>query len=130
MACETVGVNGTDVLVVINNEVVGHQRSTTRTETSAVIDYSSKTARERRVGYGRYESSMSLEHLWVPNASGLAAIRNAIRNADPVTVVVRHAGSDFEQACGIVSGRTEEWPDQGEATIAVDIEIDGAWTSI
>ena len=41
-------------------------------EKLGILDYSSKDSRSKRIGPGRYESTMTLEALWLPMASGMA----------------------------------------------------------
>ena len=122
-----VPINGTLVILLIDNVVVGHQRGISIAETNAPVDYSSKERRERRVGYGRYESTVSVEALYVPNSSGYNAIQDASRTGTIVELLRREKGASFEQAFGVISSVSGDFPDQGEAVISVDIDIDGPW---
>lgn len=121
-------VNGDDILVFIGGVIVGHQRNAQRTESNDLIDISSKIARQRRILAGRYQTDLTLDALWVRTASGLDALRTAIRSGDPVTLAVQFQGSGWESASAIASGSTEDWPDQGEATVSIDLAIDGSWS--
>ena len=106
-----VPINGTLIILLIDNLVVGHQRGASITETNAPIDYSSKERRERRVGYGRYESTLSVEALYVPNASGYNAIQDASRTGTMVEVIRREKGANFETAFGMISSVSGDFPD-------------------
>lgn len=122
--------NGTLVILVIDDLVVGHQRGLTVAETNASVDFSSKNQRERRVGYGRYESTVSVQHLYVPNASGYNAIQVASRTGQMVELIRRESGSGFETATAKIDSVSGDFPDQGEAVISVDFSIDGAWAPV
>lgn len=125
-----VPINGTLVILLIDNEVVGHQRGLSIGETNAPIDYSSKERRERRVGYGRYESTLSVESLYVPNASGYNAIQAAQRSGTMVELIRREKGQNFETAFGVISSVSGDFPDQGEAVLSIDVDIDGPWAPV
>jgi hypothetical protein len=125
-----VPVNGTLVLLLIDNQLVGHQRGMTVAETNATVDYSSKEQRERRLGYGRYESTVSVQSLYVPNASGYAAIQAASRAGTLVELIRREVGADFESAMAKIDSVSGDFPDQGEAVLSVDFSVDGAWEPV
>jgi hypothetical protein len=118
------------VILLIDGVVVGHQRGMTVGESNASIDYSSKEKRHRRVGYGRYESTLSVESLYVPNASGYLAIQNASRDGTMVELIRRELGADFETAHAVITSVSGDFPDQGEAVIAVDFDIDDVWAAV
>ena len=121
--------NGTDVLLLIDSLVVGPQRGVTFDETNDPIDFSSKDQREMRTGYGRYSSTVSLEFLYVPNASGYAAIRTAARAGTKVTVLRREQGSAIESAPAVITSKSDDFPDQAESVISLDLQLDGAWVA-
>jgi hypothetical protein len=122
-----VPINGTLVILVIDDLIVGHQRGMTVSETNEPVDYSSKERRERRVGYGRYESTISMEALYVPNSSGYLAIQDASRNGVIIEIIRKENGSDYETAFGVISSVSSDFPDQGESVLSIDIDIDGPW---
>lgn len=119
--------NGTDVLLIIDGNIVGSQRDSSREETTETIDVSSKDQREKRILPGRYGSSMSLDALYVPTDACYTALQNANRNGTFVTLVIQEDGIVTESAQAVVTSLSETWPDQAEAVIAVSLEIDGAW---
>jgi hypothetical protein len=125
-----VPINGTLVILLIDNQVVGHQRGMTVGETNATVDYSSKHKRHRRVGYGRYESTLSVESLYVPNASGYNMIQEASRTGVMVELIRREKGQDFETAHAVITSVSSDFPDQGEAVISVDFDIDNEWAPV
>lgn len=122
-------INGTLVLLVVEGHVVGHQRNMSVEETNETVDFSSKNARARKIDYGRYESNVTLEHLYVPDASGYNAIQTAQRAGTKVDIVRKEEGSDFEEATAVITSVSGDFPDQGEAVISVDLAIDGVWTA-
>ena len=127
-------VNGTDVLLLADvggsPTVVGSQRGVTFEETSENIDVSSKEQREMRVLSGRYSSTVSLEHLYVPTDTAYLALRDANRNGTFITIRRNEFGSSFEECSAIVTSLSGEFPDQGEAVISLELMVDGAWSAV
>lgn len=129
--------NGSDVLLLVEDPAmpgtyiaVGSQRGVTFEESNDMIDVSSKDSRAQRVLPGRYSATVSLEHLYVPNDTAYTTIKNAARNGAPVTIVRQEAGTNLEKASAYVEKLSGEFPDQGEATISVDLTVDGEWSAL
>ena len=126
--------NGTDVLLLVNvgtealpdYKVVGSQRGLTRVENTAEIDVSSKEERPKRVLGGRYDSTMTLDALYVPDDCYLA-LQSANRNADLILVRKSEDGVQVEEATALITSMSESYPDQEAATITVSLRIDGEW---
>lgn len=133
MACST-ATNGTSILLYVEVSgtptVVGSQRGVTFEETSEEIDVSSKESRATRVLSGRYASSVSLEHLYVPSDTAYMELKSANRNGTCITIRRNEFGSAFEEANAIVTSISGDFPDQGEAVISVDLMIDGEWSAV
>ncbi len=127
---EVVGKNGSDILITIGGMVVGSQRDATIDESSDVIDISSKESRARRIVPGRYSSTLSLDALYVPDSVSYTAIKTAMREGTLVNVAVMDNNINIKSASGYVTSLSEEYPDQGEATVSITIEIDGEWTEL
>ncbi len=128
-------INGTAVLILADIggatfNIVGSQRDATMDETAGVIDISSKDQRERKVLSGRYESNISMEELYVPTDAAYLALLASMRNGTIVAIRRRESGTDKEEADAIVTSISRDFPDQGEATISIELAIDGAWTAV
>lgn len=123
------GMNGTDILIWVEGNVVGSQRDVTIDETTEEIDVSSKDQREMRVLPGRYGSTISLDALYVPTNAAYIALQAAMRNGTFVEVVVIEEGVVLESADAIVTGLSRNGPDQAETTVSIGLRIDGAWVS-
>lgn len=134
------GQNGTNFLLLANTgtdlspayEVVGSQRDATIEETSEEIDYSSKNSRARRVGPGRYASTISMDALYVPSDAAYRALRDANRNPEGEIILVakEYDGLVTETAPAVVTSISESEPDQAEATISISLSIDGFWEEV
>jgi hypothetical protein len=111
-------------------EAVGSQRDVSFEETTEEIDVSSKDSRATRVLPGRYGSSLSLDALYVWSDDGYHALRDAMRNGALILVAKQDDGVTMETADALVTSMSEEFPDQEEATIAIDMTIDGFWTEL
>jgi TP901-1 family phage major tail protein len=130
--------NGSDVLLLVNTgtpsvpayEAVGSQRGVTFDEETATIDASSKASRARRVDPGRYSASLSLDALYVWSNDGYQSLRDAMRNGTKILVARQDDGVTMETANAVVASMSEEFPDQEESTISIDLEVDGWWTEL
>jgi len=65
--------NGTDILILVEGNLLGSQRDVTIEETTESIDMSSKDGRARRVIPGRYASTLSLDEVYVPDDTAYLA---------------------------------------------------------
>ena len=131
-------VNGADVLVLVNTgteqtpvwTVVGSQRNATVDEATEVIDISSKEKRARRILPGRYSSTLNLDGLYVPDDTAYGLLQSAMRNGTYIQVMIQKENEQVESASGVVTSLSREYPDQGESTVTITIEIDGEWTPV
>ncbi len=138
MADSDAGVNGARFLVLVNTgtpsvpvyTAVGSQRDATIDEASANVDYSSKNSRAQRVGYGRYSSTLSLDHLYIQTDAGYLALKAANRNGDMILVARELDDVALETADAKVDSMSESYPDQGESVISCSLTIDGEWTEV
>lgn len=122
--------NGADILILIEGELVGSQRGVSREETTESIDMSSKTSRARRVIPGRYASTMSLDGLYVPDDTAYGSLKDAMRDGTLVTVLWQEEGVNIETAEAVVTSLGAEAPDQDAATVSISLDIDGEWTEV
>lgn len=121
--------NGTDILLRINDHTVGSQRDVSREETTDEIDVSSKDSRAKRVLPGRYGSTLSLDALYVPDDAAYLELQAAMRNGTQVTVILLEDGVITESAQAIITALSEAYPDQDAATISCSLTVDGEWIS-
>lgn len=121
--------NGADVLVLIEGNLVGSQRDVTFDEANESIDMSSKNSRARRVEYGRYSSTVSLDALYVPTDAAYMALKTANRAGTKVEVVRQQEGMILENATAVITALSEAAPDQDAVTVSVSFDIDGEWES-
>jgi predicted secreted protein len=121
--------NGTDVLVLIDGQVVGSQRGVTFEENTAEIDVSSKDSRAMRVIPGRYSATASFDGLYVPDDTAYLMLQDANRQGFLVTLIKQVAGSVIESCAALVTKISEAAPDQDAATVSIDIRVDGEWVS-
>ncbi len=130
--------NGSSFLILANTgtpespvyEAVGSQRDASVDETTEVIDYSNKEGRARRVGPGRYSSTVSLDALYVPDDEAYAALKAAMRNGTTVLIAREESDVVVETATAVVASLSETFPDQAEATVSASFEIDGEWEAV
>jgi len=121
--------NGTDILIYIDGDLVGSQRDVTWEETSEEIDISSKDGRAMRVLPGRYGATISLDALYVPDDTAFLALQAANRNGTLVEVWRVEDSVVEESADAMVTSISHNGPDQGEATVSIGLRIDGEWSA-
>lgn len=121
--------NGADVLVLIEGDLVGSQRDVTFDEANESIDMSSKDSRARRVEYGRYSSTVSLDALYVPTDAAYIALKAANRGGTKVQVMRQQEGVILESAMAVITALSEAAPDQDAVTVSISFDIDGEWES-
>lgn len=132
------GLNGSDVLLLVNTgtadvpvyEAVGSQRDVTFDEGNEEIDMSSKDSRAKRVDYGRYSATLSLDMLYVWTDDGYRALRDACRDGEKILVARQEEGTTIETADAMIATMSQSFPDQGEGTISIDLSVDGFWTEL
>jgi hypothetical protein len=128
--------NGVDVIVQVQEPAgtgsfitVGSQRGVTFNEATNGIDISSKERREGIYLPGRYTTTITLEALYIPAASGYAKLKTAMRTGTYVRLKKRQLGADYEYADCVCTGLSESFPDQDAATVSADFQVSGAWTA-
>ncbi len=130
--------NGTDVLLLVNTgtstapsyEIVGSQRDASFEETNEEIDFSSKASRAYEGAAGRYQAQVTLEALYVPTDDAMLALKAATRDGTNLLIRRQEAGVDVEEAECFITGKTDTFPDQGEATISLTLRIVGEWAAV
>jgi predicted secreted protein len=117
-------------MIWVEGNAVGSQRDVTIDEKTAEIDVSNKNdGRAMRVLPGRYDAVLNLDALYVPTDQAYQDLQSAMRNGTFVEVVVIEEGVVLESADAIVTSLSRKGPDQGEATVAAGLRVDGSWVS-
>ncbi len=131
--------NGADVLLLVNTgtdeapvyEAVGSQRGATFEENTAEIDVSSKTGgRAMRVVAGRYDATVTLDGLYVPDDNAYQALKAAERAGTLIKIRRQEEDADLEEASALITQISEAAPDQDAATISISLRISGAWAEV
>lgn len=130
--------NGADTLVLVDVGtsaavwlVAAGQRDATFDENNNLIDVSSKdSGRTEEVLMGRLSQTLTLDMLYMYNETGYNALKDASRNGTLVQLRRRFQGSDLEYADAYVETRSESFPDQDAAVIALTFRISGSWTVV
>jgi predicted secreted protein len=127
-------VNGFDVIVQVQEPAgtgdyvtIGSQRGVTFGEQTNAIDISSKERREGVYLPGRYTSTVQLEHLYIPSASGYTKLRTAMRTGTFVRLKRKELGSDHEVANAVITDLQSSMPDQDAAVVSASFQVSGAW---
>lgn len=129
--------NGSSLLVQVNTgtvavpvwSTVGSQRESTISEEVDIIDMSSKDAPEFAAAPGRYTSTVSLDHLYVPGAAEQTALATACQTRQLCQLRKFEAGVAGKKASGYISSREESFPDMEEAVVSLEFTVTGAWVA-
>lgn len=129
--------NGSDILVQIETPAgsgdyitVGSQRGATFGETTAPIDMNSKESRLSYINPGRYSGTVSLESMYLPAASGYAALASGMRNGEYVRLRRFERGSGLEQCQAVVTSLSLAAPDQDAAIASAEFQLNGGWEAV
>lgn len=104
-------------------EAVGEQRGLSIDTTTGAIDASHKLSDHMKNLYGRAESTLTLDALFVPDDLGVKAIERAQFNKEPILVRRQQDGVAVEQAEGIITSVSYDWPDNDVSTISVEVAL-------
>lgn len=97
---------------------IGSQRDAAISESRETIDVGSKDSLAAAHKPGEYSYEISLDHLYVPAAAEMVALRTAIRSGLLVQVREFRSGTPATVYSGTITGREETWPHNGEATVS------------
>lgn len=120
-------INGSDFLLQVNTgteavpvwATIGSQRDSSVSRTRGTINVSSKDSMARRVKPGEYSYEVTFDHLFVPGAAEMAALRAAIKAGTLVMLREFNGGVAGRIFKGIITGQEESFPHQGEAQVSV-----------
>lgn len=129
--------NGTQVLLMVfdatANEGAGEyvsvaeQTGLSMEESVNLIEASSKESDHTKWLYGKSDGTLSLEALYVPNDRGLALLKQAKKERKPILVRRDEAGQPIEQVEALIETISTEFPDNDNATVSVDLQLNGNW---
>ncbi len=130
--------SGGDILLYVNTgseespsyTVVGSQRNMSRERTRNIIDVSSKDTEDEESLPGRKSSSITLDALYVPDNAAYLAIDAAYEAGDFILAQIYVEGVATHQANCLVESMSEEYPDDAEATISVELRVSGGWLAV
>jgi len=135
---EVDGMNGADVLLLVNTgtevspayAVVGSQTNVRLQERVGEVDMSSKDTGSMRVLGGRYDATITLDALYVPDDAAYLALKTAFRAKDKILVRVSESDVEVEEASALITAMDRAAPDQQPTTLSVTIRVDGDWSEV
>lgn len=128
------GMNGADALLLVNTgtvaapvwTAVASQRGLTLNETQGEIDFSNKTSgRAARFGPGRWDGTIDLDSLYIPNGGTYQLMRDSARLGLALQLRLQISGDDAEQYNAFVTSFPQDFPDQEAATVSMSLRLDG-----
>lgn len=107
---------------------IGSQRGGSVERSADTVDTSSKDSPHWSGLAGRRSSTLSLEKLYVPTAADQAVIKTAWSAGTLLRIrTVAFGGEAVEQADCIITGITNDFPDQDAAVMSVELQVSGQW---
>ena len=132
--------NGNSVLVEIDGTVVGSQTGVTFTESRETIDITDKQdLGVTQLKKGKYSATCSMTALFIDSDTAFGAIRTKMRSGATVTLIrqepqgtsgTEDVPEDWYTATAIVTGMSEDFPQDSVATCSADFAITGEWAAV
>lgn len=111
-------------------EPVASQRNVTFNESRDLVDVSSKDTDAQKNLPGRYSSTVTLQHLYIPGSGSYLKLRQAMREGSTIKVRRREFGADLEEADATLTNLTGEFPDMGAAVCSATLNVSGGWSPV
>ena len=113
---------GTDAVPVWS--VIGGQRNATLSEEVEEIDVTSDDSDgAQEFEAGLYSATIDCDGLYVPTATGYAALKTAFRSKTKIKAQIKEDGAATEQAMCLITSMETESPYDGESTYAVSLRV-------
>jgi predicted secreted protein len=119
--------NGNAVIIYIGANAIGGQTNVTINRNLDVIDKSAKGDNDAIFLPGRRNSTLDLDALFVANDTAMEALQTAVAAGSSVTVKYYQSSVLAASASAYITSMSMNFPDQDNSTIAVSLQIDGAW---
>lgn len=127
--------SGSQVLLQVDDNGtmrdVGSQTGLSRDRTRDMIETTAKSDDKKTYIYGKGDSTISLDALYVPSNADFDVLDKAYKNSNTVTVRIDDTGNSRTlEATALIDSFTDDFPDNEGATISIDLQIDGSWSTV
>jgi TP901-1 family phage major tail protein len=108
---------------------VGGQRGLSTETSREMIDLSDKTSDHSKSGYGRQDTTASLEGIMMEGDAGYNALENAINNKLPILAEIRDRGVTYQQATVLISSLSKEYADNDAVSASMEMQLNSPWAA-
>ncbi len=108
---------------------VGGQRGLSTETSREMIDLSDKTSDHSNSGYGRQDTTASLEGIMMEGDAGYNALENAINKKLPILAEIRDKGVTYQQAQVLVSSLSKEYADNDAVSASMEMQLNSPWAA-
>lgn len=130
-------INGSAVLLLAQTVVgppgtyvlVGSQKDAKVDKKGSTIEITDKTMTDKAYIAGERSSTLTLDSLYVPNDTAMAAIMAAYKNNTPLIIEWQESGTVLEYATCFVTQISKDAKEAAASTISVTLEVSGGWTA-
>lgn len=102
---------------------IGGQRGFSSETSREMIDLSHKGSDHTKSGYGRQDTSASLEGIVMEGDLGYDALEDAINNSKIIMIELRDAGQPYQEAEVLISSLSKEYPDNDAVTASAELQL-------
>ena len=106
---------------------VGGQRGLSTETSREMIDLSDKTSDHSKSGYGRQDTTASLEGIMMEGDVGYDALEDAINNRRTVIAEIRDRGATYQTAEVLISSLSKEYADNDAVSASMEMQLNSPW---
>ncbi len=106
---------------------VGGQRGLSTETSREMIDLSDKTSDHSKSGYGRQDTTASLEGIMMEGDVGYDALEDAINNKRTIMAEIRDEGRTYRQAEVLISSLSKEYADNDAVSASMEMQLNSPW---
>ncbi len=129
--------SGSSVLLMVQTSagppgvyaVVGSQTAVKFDRKVTSQDISDKSSADKAYMAGERTGTVTLDHLYVPNDAGLAALKNAFKSNTLIIVERQESGTVLEYANCLITSISEDAKKASPTTTQVSLEVSGGWVA-
>ena len=106
---------------------VGGQRGLSTETSREMIDLSDKTSDHSKSGYGRQDTTASLQGIMMEGDVGYDALENAINTKKTIIAEIRDKGVTYQTAEVLISSLSKEYADNDAVSASMEMQLNSPW---
>lgn len=106
---------------------VGGQRGLSTETSREMIDLSHKGSDHTTSGYGRQDTTASMEGIQMEGDEGYEALEDAINTKKLIMAEIRDNGVPYREAAVLISSLSKEYADNEAVTASFEMQLNSPW---